>query len=138
MAILTQNIAHSTFFTPQAYRVVLYTEPQIKRFVRFVRLLPFGQWVFDKSHVQKNRSAFSCKIRLKDSSDSLDYFPLISGSSTNLVFKKIAVLFHAKSVLNPPCPVKVQSKSKENQKKNQKKKSKNESVKRLRCISDTP
>ena len=50
------------FFTPQAYRVILYTEPQIKR---FVRLLPFDQWVFDKSRVQKNRSAFSCKIRLK-------------------------------------------------------------------------
>ena len=53
------------FFTPQAYRVILYTEPQIKRFVRFVRLLPFGQWVFDKSHVQKKWGAFSCKIRLK-------------------------------------------------------------------------
>ena len=66
MAILTQNIAHSTFFTPQAYRVVLYTEPQIKRFVRFVRLLPFGQWVFDKSRVQKKIGVpFSCKIRLK-------------------------------------------------------------------------
>ena len=71
--------------------------------------------------------------KLKDSSDSLDYFPLVSGSSTNLMFKKNEVLFHAKSVLNPPCPVKVQSKSKENQKINQ-----NESVKRLRCIGDIP
>ena len=69
------------FFTPQAYRVILYTEPQIKRFVRFVILLPFGQWVFDKSRVQKNE-----------------------------------VLFHAKSVLNPPCPVKAQSKSKDKSK----------------------
>ena len=100
MAILTQNIAHSTFFTPQAYRVILYTEPQIKRFVRFVRLLPFDQWVFDKSRVQKNRSAFSCKIRLK-------------------------------SPLSCQGTIKIKRKSKEKIKKN-------ESVKRLRCIGDTP
>ena len=77
--------------------------------------------------------------KLKDSSDSLDYFPLVSGSSTNLMFKKNEVLFHAKSVLNPPCSVKVQSKSKRKSKDKSKEKiKKNESVKRLRCISDTP
>ena len=49
------KILHILLFTLQAYRVILYTEPQIKR---FVILLPFGQWVFDKSRVQKNRGAF--------------------------------------------------------------------------------
>ncbi len=100
MAILTQNIAHSTFSPHKPI-----------------------EWFYIQSR------------KLKDSSDSLDYYPLISGSSTNLVFKKNGVLFHAKSVLNPPCPVKVQSKSKD---KSKEKIKKNESVKRLRCISDTP
>ena len=89
MAILTQNIAYSTFSPHKPI-----------------------EWFYIQSR------------KLKDSSDSLDYFPLVSGSSTNLVFKKNGVLFHAKSVYNPPCPVKAQSKSKENQKINQKKKSK--------------
>ena len=30
---------------------IYHVEP--KRFVLFVRLLPFGQWVFDKSRVRK-------------------------------------------------------------------------------------
>ena len=103
MAILTQNIAHSTFSPHKPI-----------------------EWFYIQSR------------KLKDSSDSSYYFSLVSGSSKISCSKKMECFLHAKSVLNPPCPVKVQSKSKENQKINQKKKSKNGSVKRLRCISDTP
>ena len=46
--------------------------------IRMERLLPLGQWVYDKS---------------RDSCDSSDYFPLVSGSSTNLVFKEKSIRF---------------------------------------------
>ena len=70
----------------------MYAEPQIKRFVRFVR------FVFEK-----------------------------------IIF---VVSFPPKSVLNPPCPAKAQSKPNENQKINQTKNQKTNPCKRLRCISD--
>ena len=35
---------------------------QISRFVRFERLLPFGQWVFDKSRVQRKIHPLSIRV----------------------------------------------------------------------------
>ena len=50
------------------------------------------------------------------------------------------VLRNVKSVLNPSCPVKVQSNEEQNlnQRRKSKEKSKNKSVKRLRCIRCDP
>ena len=131
----------------------------LARFVLFVRLLPFGQWVFDKSRVQKKHSRMNYiklttnlpnlsniyhvepkKIRVIRAITSLWSVGLRQISCSKKIYSRMNYIklntnlpnqtnhlicrqnSKNKSVLNPICPVKVQSKSNENQNINQKSK----------------